>query len=148
MTSLPPLEDPPTGILVVFSPGTVAWIGRALKTIYSGLGTLGAQQDLATAATIQRLDAILAALGPLTLSVEGLMATVAELQSALDANTAATEAASTAINTEIDQLRAAIANLSTATPPTQAQIDQLAASTAKLQAATAALGADDPAPSS
>lgn len=76
--------------------------------------------------------------------VAQLMATVAELQTALDANTAATDAAATAINTEIAQLQDAINALSTATPPTQAQIDQLNASTAKLTAATTALGVDDP----
>ncbi len=74
-----------------------------------------------------------------------VMATVQELQTALDANTAATAAAAAAIDTEIAQLAAAIAALMPGDPVTQAQLDQLSASTAKLSAATAALAADDPA---
>ena len=75
---------------------------------------------------------------------EAMMASVQELQSALDRNTAATTAAGAAISTEIEQLKAAIAALSTAEPPTQAQLDQLSASSDALEAATAALTADDP----
>lgn len=124
---LPPLDPAPTtGFLVLFSPGQWTWITKALRAVYLAQ------------------DAQLVALGPLTQGVETLMATVAELQSALDANTAATEAASAAITTEIAQLQAAIDALSTATPPSQAQLDQLNAATAKLTAATAALAADDP----
>lgn len=140
LTPLPvKLPDPPTGLLVIFSPGTFAWIADALNLIYR------AQRESAQAQT-QRLDAVILALGPLTQGVERLMATVAELQTALDANQAATDAAVTAIQTEIAQLQDAINALSTATPPTQEQIDQLNAGTAKLTAATAALSADDPTP--
>lgn len=78
--------------------------------------------------------------------LEAIMATNAELQAALDANTAATAAVGTAISTEITQLASAIAALSTTDAPTQAQIDQLNASATALQAATVTLGADDPAP--
>ncbi len=75
--------------------------------------------------------------------LEHLMATVAELQTALDANTAATAAAGAAISSEITDLAAAIAALSAGQPVTQAQIDQLTASTSALTAATASLTADD-----
>jgi chromosome segregation ATPase len=74
-----------------------------------------------------------------------IMATLAELQAALDANTAAVEAAEAAITTEIAQLQAALAELSTSQPPTQAQLDQLNLATSRLAAATTALHADDPA---
>jgi len=77
--------------------------------------------------------------------LEAIMATLAELQSALDANTAAVTAAETAITTEITQLQAALAQLSTSQPPTQAQLDQLNQATSRLAAATTALHADDPA---
>lgn len=73
------------------------------------------------------------------------MATVQELQAALDRNTKATADAAIAIQTEIKQLKDAIDALSTATPPTQAQLDQLNAASDKLDQATSALGADDPA---
>jgi peptidoglycan hydrolase CwlO-like protein len=72
------------------------------------------------------------------------MASVAELQAALDRNTAATTAAGQAITAEITQLQDAIGQLSTSQPPTQAQIDQLNASSTALEAATASLVADDP----
>lgn len=91
-------------------------------------------------------DADLTILGALINSQEAIMATVQELQLALDANTAATNAAVAGITTEIGQLKDAIAALSTAQPPSQAQLDQLKASTGKLEAATAALHADDPTP--
>jgi hypothetical protein len=126
---LPPLDPTPSGgLLVLFSPGQWAWITKSLRAIYLA-------QDIQ-----------LRALGPLTEGVETIMATVAELQTALDANTAATDAAAAAITTEIAQLAAAIAALSTTAPPTQTQIDALNASTAKLTAATEALAADDPTP--
>ena len=76
-------------------------------------------------------------------SLENLMATVEELQAALDANTAATTAAQTAINSEITDLAAAVAALQPGQAVTQAQLDQLNTSTANLQAAVTALGADD-----
>jgi hypothetical protein len=66
-----------------------------------------------------------------------------DFQSSLDANTAATDAAASAITAEIRQLRDALAQLSTSQPPTQAQLDQLNASTSKLQAATDDLRSDD-----
>lgn len=72
-----------------------------------------------------------------------LMATVAELQAALEQNTAATTAAVAAISAEIVQLAAAIAALTPGDPVTQAQLDQLNASSSALEAATAALVADD-----
>lgn len=72
------------------------------------------------------------------------MATQAELQAALDKNTAAVTAVGTAITNEIAQLKAAIDALSTAQPPTQAQLDQLKASTTSLEAAVVSLKADDP----
>lgn len=77
--------------------------------------------------------------------LETVMATVEELQAALDANTASVAVLATAITTEIAQLAAAIAALTPGDPVTQAQIDQLNASTAALQTATASLTADDPA---
>jgi ABC-type transporter Mla subunit MlaD len=69
-----------------------------------------------------------------------------QLEAALDANTAATDAAVTAINAEIQQLADAIAALSTGAPPTQAQLDQLNAATQALKDATGALAADDTTP--
>ena len=77
--------------------------------------------------------------------LEHLMATQAELQAALDANTAATAAAAAAISAEIGQLRQALSQLSAEWAPTQATLDQINASTSSLEAATAALVADDPA---
>ncbi len=71
------------------------------------------------------------------------MATQAELQTALDANTAATANAHAAISSEITDLAAAIAALVPGEPVTQGQIDQLTNATADLVAATAALAADD-----
>jgi chromosome segregation ATPase len=71
------------------------------------------------------------------------LATVQELQTALDSNTAATEAAATAIQSEITDLAAAIAALTPGEAVTQAQLDQLTASTTKLTDAVSALGADD-----
>jgi hypothetical protein len=86
-------------------------------------------------------------LGTFTSALEGLMASVAELQAALDANTAANAAARVAIDTEVAQLAAAIAALAAAAPADlQPQVDQVNAATASLQAAVAALAADDPAP--
>lgn len=73
------------------------------------------------------------------------MATVAELQTALDRQTAATAAVGTAIAAEITQLATAIAALVPGAPVTQAQIDQLSASSDALEAATVSLTADDPA---
>ena len=73
------------------------------------------------------------------------MATLAELQASIDANTAAVEAAEAAITTEIAQLQAALDQLSTSQPPTQAQLDQLNLATSRLAAATTALHADGPA---
>ncbi len=76
-----------------------------------------------------------------------IMASIAELQTALDANTAATAAAAVAINSEIADLAAALSLVVPGQPVTQAQLDQLNAGTAALQAAVAALTADDaPAP--
>jgi multidrug resistance efflux pump len=75
--------------------------------------------------------------------LEAIMATVQELQTALDANTAATAQAQAAIASEITDLAAAIAALVPGEAVTQAQLDQLNASTASLQAAVSALGADD-----
>ena len=75
-----------------------------------------------------------------------IMATVQELQTALDANTAATAAAGAAITAEIAQLQAAIDALVPGEAVTQAQLDQLAASTTALTDATAALTADDAPP--
>jgi len=124
MTTEPVLLPPP----LPASPRTkIDWLVNAQKLNYQLLGS------------------ILASLRQLTSTQEALMATVAELQTALDRNTAATTAAAAAIQTEIAQLQAAIDALSTATPPTQAQLDQLNASSDALEAATAALAADDPA---
>ncbi len=128
MPVLPPLPPPPSGGIIVFSPAAWRWLTGSVQLLYAAS------------------QAQFAVLGPLVNSMEGLMATVAELQAALDANTAATTAASAAITTEIAQLQAAIGALSTAQPPTQAQIDQLNASSTALETATAALVADDPAP--
>lgn len=75
--------------------------------------------------------------------MEQIMATVAELQAALDRNTASVESLKTSVEHEIEQLRAALEQLSTQQPPTQAQLDQLSDATDALDAATAALGADD-----
>lgn len=77
------------------------------------------------------------------LQLENLILMTDQLQSDLDANTAAVAAAQTAITAEIAQLQAAIAALSTNAAPTQAQLDQLTASTTALQSATASLTADD-----
>jgi hypothetical protein len=74
---------------------------------------------------------------------ETTLATVQELQTALDANTAATEAAATAIQSEIADLAAAIAALTPGEAVTQAQLDQLNTATGKLTDAVSALGADD-----
>jgi hypothetical protein len=75
--------------------------------------------------------------------LEAIMATVQELQTALDANTAATQAAGEAITAEIAQLKAAIEAIPVGEPVTQAQLDQLNASTTALSDATAALVGDD-----
>ena len=74
---------------------------------------------------------------------EVLMATIEELQAALDRNSAATAATGNAITAELDQLQAAIAALSVNIPPTQEQLDQLNASSDALEAATESLLADD-----
>lgn len=116
--SLPPA--PPTTLLL-FNSQQWNWIVNTLTSIY-------------TADELQ-LEAL-----------EKIMASVAELQAALDANTAATDAAVTAINAEIQQLADAIAALSTGAPPTQAQLDQLNAATQALKDATGALAADDTTP--
>jgi len=76
--------------------------------------------------------------------LETIMATVQELQTALDANTAATEAAAAAIGNEITQLKAAVDALASAAPTDlQPQVDQVTAATARLQTAVDALNADD-----
>src|SRR5690348_1315551 len=92
---LPPIPDTPEN-----------WITRAIAAIYAAQ------------------DAQLETLGKFTTSLEGLMATVEELQAALDRNTAGVAAVSAAITQEIQQLKDAIDALSTAQPPTQAQLDQ------------------------
>ncbi len=125
--TLPPLPPWPTGGLIIFSPAAWKTLGQVLYAQYAGI------------------QAQFTVLGELTQAMESLMATVEELQAALDKNTADMAAASAAIGAEIDQLKAAVAALSTAGPPTQAQIDQLNASSAALEAATASLVADDPA---
>lgn len=125
---LPDLPAAPDGFFVIFSRAQWQWIGQAFQAIHA------------------EHEAILEVLDTLITTEEGLMASVAELQTALDANTAATDAAAAAIMTEIAQLQDAINALSTAAPPTQAQIDQLNAATAKLTTATEALSADDPTP--
>lgn len=78
-------------------------------------------------------------------ALEKIMASEAELQIALDKNTADTKAAGAAITTELAQLAAAIAALKPGAAVSQAQIDQLTASSTALEAATASLVADDPA---
>jgi prefoldin subunit 5 len=126
--TLPPLPAPPTGLgLILFSPAAWHWIVQAFQALHA------ADQAQFTV------------LGQLTQALETVMATVEELQAALDKNTADTAAAGAAIAAELAQLAAAIAALSTGAPPTQAQIDQLNASSAALEAATASLVADDPA---
>jgi hypothetical protein len=100
---------------------------------------------------IDFLQAMAAFLGDAAVALlkghKDIMATVAELQSALDANTAATAAAGVAISSEITALAAAIAALTPGEAVTQAQLDQLNAATTALSDATAALAADDaPAP--
>ncbi len=126
MSILPPLPAPPPANLLLFSTQQWNWLTKALAAVYAAH------------------EAELDVLGAIVNSQEALMATVQELQNALDRNTASTEAAAAAIQTEIDQLKAAIDALSTSQPPTQAQIDQLNAASDKLEQATAALGADDP----
>lgn len=119
--------QPPLRSKVVLNKDEWRWIGQAFQTIHDDN------------------EAIIGKFGPLNTLLEKLMATVAELQAVIDANTVATDAAGIAITAEIAQLAAAVAALSTTAPPTQAQLDQLTASTTKLTEATAALLADDPA---
>lgn len=127
LATLPVLPPPPSATLLLFSSQQWNWLVRALQISYTAH------------------QAELEILGTLVNGVENLMASVQELQTALDRNTAATNAAGAAISTEVDQLKAAIAALSTNQPPTQAQLDQLSASSDALEAATATLVADDPA---
>jgi chromosome segregation ATPase len=107
----------------------------------------------------ERLDYLVQAASTQHHQLERIMASVAELQAALDRNTAATTAYGVATaaslsaqSDEIVQLQAAIAALTPGEPVTQEQIDQLNASStaietgnAALTAGTAALTADDPA---
>ncbi len=115
---IPPQPAHPGFVLFGPSPAQLSWIG---ETIYAALEILAKKENT-------------------------IMATIEELQAALDANTAATTAAGAAIASEITDLAAAIAALVPGDPVTQAQLDQLNAATASLTAATAALAADDVAP--
>jgi len=72
--------------------------------------------------------------------------TTSDFQGDLDRNTASVNAAVTAMQNEVQQLKDALAQLSTSKPPTQAQLDQLNSSTSKLDQATAILISDDPKP--
>lgn len=126
---LPPLPaqpaNGPANVPIVLFPVAWHWIGQAFQAIHADN------------------EANAKSLAALKTKLEALMATAEELQTSLDANTAATAAAATAIQSEINDLAAAIAALTPGDPVTQAQIDQLNASTSSLQAATAALTADD-----
>jgi hypothetical protein len=120
------LPAPPSGLLVIFSPGTFSWIGTALQTIY-----------LAQKAQLDRQDAVIAALGPLTGALEGLMATIADLTAAVqqidvkvDALIAAYEAAKNnpdthfsaadqaALDAAVGGLQSELDQVDTANPPT------------------------------
>jgi len=112
---LPPLDPTPSGgFLVLFSPGQWAWITRALRASYLAQ------------------DAILVALGPVVTSLEGLMATVAELEQKLDAIDAALTGEDgvfenlagdlTGLKAEIQALKDQIA---AGTPVSQEQLDSL-----------------------
>lgn len=148
MTSLPPLDPQPSGLLVIFSPGSWTWIGDALKKLYTGLGTLGAQQDLATVALTQRLDVVIAALGPLTQTLEGILVAMNDLNTSQGRSEASTSAALAGISREVQQVRDAVQALGDS--PSAAELAafkaRIDANTDRLDAAVALLGSDDPAP--
>jgi len=124
---LPPLPVQPGG-LVIFSPTCWRWIGQAFDAIHSDH------------------ELTLRILATLTHSLESLMATVAELQVLLDANTDATNAltaavtaAAAAATSEISDLATAIGAIVPGEAVTQAQLDQLTANTGAALAAVAVL---------
>jgi hypothetical protein len=120
-TDFPPLPAPLPAVPLT----PEAWLIQAARQQYDALGL------------------IYGAIRQLALAQEDLRMATNDFQSQLDRNTAATAAASTAIQNEIQQLKTAIDALSTSQAPTQAQIDQLSAASQALEQATASLVADD-----
>jgi chromosome segregation ATPase len=125
-TVLPPLPAPPAANLVLFSSSQWHWLTSALAAIHA-----------AQEAELQVLGAIINA-------QETLMATIEELQTKLDALTAADAENAARTSSEMADLAAALAALKPGEPVTQAQLDQIQAVIDRVTARNAALAADDP----
>jgi uncharacterized phage infection (PIP) family protein YhgE len=120
--TLPPA---PPANLVLFSTAQWNWLTSALRALDAGQQTLHAEHE-----------SIVAVLGGIMTAQEALMATSAELQTALDElGSALTEALA-----DIDRQ---LAQMAPGEPVTQAQIDSLRASAQSLREASTRMKADD-----